>query len=90
MKEDFIEINEKAFEVNEGICRKCNEKLIKIVENKSLIDGTITFHIIKLKCPKCEKKYLDLDQAEKYDFFLTLEGASKKESLEKLTKKIIA
>jgi len=90
MKEEVLEINKEAFEVNEGICKDCNVKLLKIVENRSIFGGAISFHIIKLKCPKCGKEYLDLDQAEKYDFLLTLEKVSKEKSLDILTKKIIA
>ena len=88
LKEEKLEIGEDAFEVNEGICKDCNEKLIKIVENRSILDGTITFHIIKLKCPKCRREYLDLDQAEKYDFALLLEEAAK-QPLSILSKKMI-
>ena len=90
LKEEELEINKESFEVNEGICKDCNIKLIKIVENRSIFGGTISFHIIKLKCPKCGKEYLDLDQAEKYDFLLTLEKASKEKPLDILTKKITA
>ena len=86
-KEENLEIDEGAFEVNEGFCEDCNEKLIKIVENRSILDGTITFHIIKLKCMKCGKEYLDLSQAEKYDFLLTLEKAFK-QPIKLLSKKI--
>lgn len=75
LEEESLEIDRDAFEVNEGICKECGEKLVKVVENKSILDGAITFHIIKLKCLKCGKEYLDLDQAEKYDFLLTLKKA---------------
>ncbi len=87
LKEVKIRIDKTAFEVNEGICKKCREKLAKIVENKSILDGSMTFHIIKLKCLKCRKEYLDLDQAEKYDFLLTLEKAMN-QPLENLSEKI--
>jgi len=87
LEEENLEIDEDAFEVNEGICKDCNEKLIKIVENRSILDGAITFHVIKLKCMKCGKQYLDLDQAEKYDLLLTLEKAFK-QPLEVVSKKI--
>ncbi len=83
-----IGIDKNAFWVNEGFCKDYHEKLIKIVENKSIFDGTISFHIIKLKCPKCGKEYLDLDQAEKYDFALILEKAVK-QPLNKLSSKIL-
>jgi RNase P subunit RPR2 len=87
LKEEKLEIDREAFDVNEGICKDCNEKLTKIVENRSMLDGAVTFHIIKLRCEKCGKEYLDLDQAEKYDFLLTLEKATKK-PLDVLSKKI--
>ncbi len=82
------EIDGNVFEVNEGICKDCGEKLIKIVENRSILDGAISFHIIKLRCPNCGKEYLDLDQAEKYDFALILEKALQ-QPLDKLSKRIL-
>tara|TARA_Y100000310_G_scaffold342400_1_gene445515 strand:+ start:537 stop:845 length:309 start_codon:yes stop_codon:yes gene_type:complete len=87
LEEVDISIDKESFEVNEGICKDCNEKLTKIVENNSILQGTITFHIIKLKCDKCGKEYLDLDQAEKYDFLLSLKEAVK-QPLTTLTEKI--
>lgn len=87
LEEADIEITNSASQVNEGICEECNEKIIKVVENKSMLDGSITFHIIKLKCPNCGKEYIDLDQAEKYDFLLTLQKAIK-QPLNTLTSKI--
>ena len=87
LEEVSLDIDEEAFEVNEGVCKECGGKLIKIVENRSILDGTITFHIIKLKCQNCGKEYLDLDQAEKYDFALLLEKAVK-QPLDKLSRKI--
>jgi len=87
LKEVKIIMDKTAFEVNNGICGKCNQKLMKVVENTSILEGSMTFHIIKLKCGKCGKEYLDLDQAEKYDFLLTLEKAMK-QPLETLSKKI--
>src|SRR3989344_1856093 len=91
LEEADIKIDENASEVNEGVCKDCNENLVKIIENKNILDGAITFHIIKLKCPRCEKTYLDLNQAEKYDFLLTLEKATnQKQSLESLSKRIMS
>ncbi len=89
LRDEKLELDGSAFEVNEGVCKGCGEKLVKRVENRSILDGTITFHIIKLRCTKCGKEYLDLDQAEKYDLLLTFEKASK-ESFEVLAKKILA
>lgn len=90
-EEANIDVDENASEVNEGLCDDCNEALMKIVENKNVLDGSITFHIIKLKCPNCGKTYLDLNQAEKYNFLLALEKAMKqKQSLESLSKKIMS
>lgn len=83
-----LDINEDIFEVNDGFCKDCNGKLIKIVENKSIFDGALTFHIIKLKCENCGKEYLDLNQAEKYDLLLTFEKISKQQSIRMLSKKI--
>jgi len=84
LQEENIEIDEDSFEVNNGVC--CNEKMIKIVDNRNLFEGALTFHIIKLKCSMCGKEYMDLDQAEKYDLLLKLE----KQPIEILTKKILA
>lgn len=87
LKEIKIELDKTAFEVNNGICKKCKNKLVKIVENRNVLDGSMTFHIIKLRCEKCGKEYLDLDQAEKYDLLLALEKAMK-QPLETLSEKI--
>lgn len=86
-KEEKLEIDKDISDVNEGFCKDCNEKLVKIVENKSILEGTVTFHIIKLKCMKCGKEYLDLEQAEKYDLLLTLEKAFR-QPIESVSKKI--
>ena len=86
-EESKIEFESKSNEVNDGKCMSCNEKLVKVLENRNLLNGAITFHIIKLRCPKCKKEYLDLDEAEKYDFFLLLEKAIK-QPLDKLNRKL--
>lgn len=87
LEEESFEVDENSFEVNGGFCKECNEKLVKVVENRSLLNGAITFHIIKLKCPKCGKEYLDMEQAEKYDFLVTLEKAVQ-QPLEIVSKKL--
>lgn len=69
-------IDENSFKVAEGICPECNEKMDKIIENKSLFNGTVTFHIIKYRCGRCNKEYLDLEQAEKLDLFLIFKKLS--------------
>lgn len=46
-----------------------------------------TLHFIKLKCLKCNEKYLDLDNAKKYDLLLIL-GRAFKQSLDVLSKKV--
>ncbi len=89
LEEVELDINEDTSEVNDGVCQECNGKLIKVVENRSILDGTITFHIIKLRCSQCKKEYLDLDQAEKYDFALILEKALK-QPLDKISRRILA
>jgi len=68
-----VEIDEDSFKVSEGICQYCNEKMNKVIENKNMFDGALTFHIIKYRCQKCKKEYMDLEQAEKYDLYLSLE-----------------
>jgi ssDNA-binding Zn-finger/Zn-ribbon topoisomerase 1 len=72
-----FEVDEDSFKVSEGICPECSEKMDKIIENKNLFDGALTFHIIKYRCPKCKKEFMDLKQAEKYDFYLSLKKIKK-------------
>ena len=71
-------IDKNSFRLGEGFCPECNEKMDKIIENKNLFDGAITFHIIKYRCTKCNKQYLDLEQAEKLDLFLIINRLSRK------------
>ena len=68
-----IKIDKDSFKVNKGICPECNEKMDKVIENLNLFDGALTFHIIKFRCQKCDKEYMDLEEAEKYDLYLSLE-----------------
>ncbi len=77
---------EKAFRVDKATCPDCGIKMQKIIENKSLFDGSLTFHIIKLKCEKCKKEYLDLEQGEVYDLFLTMDKRLSKKPLGKVSK----
>lgn len=86
LEEVKFEIDKDTFEAKEGICPDCNEKFIKIVENRNVGD-LVTFHITKLKCPKCGRKYLDLNNAEKYDMLLMLEKAFR-QPINILSKKI--
>lgn len=81
LEETKLEISKNNFDVNEGICPKCNEKTIKYIDNKDLFEGALTFHIIKFKCLKCNKEYMDLNEAEKYDLFLKLEKIGKEKVL---------
>lgn len=74
---DYV-IDRTSFKLSEGICPECSQKMTKIIENKSLFDGTLTFHIIKYKCIKCNREYLDLEQAEKLDLYLIINKLSKK------------
>jgi uncharacterized protein with PIN domain len=77
LEEEELEVDSSAFDVSEGVCKDCGEKLVRVVEDRNLLDGAITFHIVKLKCEKCGKEYLDLEQSDKYDFLLSLEKAVK-------------
>lgn len=89
MEESNLSFDSGAVEVSKGFCNECNGKLVNVVENRDFLDGSISFHIIKLRCDSCGKEYLDLSQADKYDFILTLERAIKnKVSLNVLAKKI--
>ena len=87
LKEVKMKVGEKAFRVDRAICPQCGLKMHKIIENKSLFDGALTFHIIKLKCEKCEREYLDLEQAQVYDLFLIFNKTYSGKSLERLTEK---
>lgn len=82
-----LETDKEITTINEGICPKCNEKMVKYIENKSLFEGALTFHIIKFKCLKCKKEYLDLNEAQKYDLFLTLEKIGKNKVISLITEK---
>ena len=78
--------SEKAFRVDKAICPNCGTKMQKIIENKSIFDGSLTFHIIKLKCESCKKEYLDLEQAEVYDLFLTMNKHLSKKPMGEISK----
>lgn len=75
LEEVDIEFDEKIDYVDGGICPDCNREFVRIIENRDTLRGDVTFHITKLKCPKCGKTYLDLNNAEKYDLLLRLEKA---------------
>ena len=85
LEEVKSKIYKHAININEGICPKCNEKMTKYIDNKNLFEGALTFHIIKFKCLKCNKEYLDLDEAEKYDLFIKLEKIGKEKVLALIT-----
>ena len=87
-KEETVEFDSEASSVNEGYCPDCHEKLIKVVENRSVLNGALTFHIIKLRCQKCGREFLDLDQAEKYDFALLFEKIEK-EPIDVISRRIL-
>lgn len=72
-----FQIDENSLKVSEGICPECNERMDKFIENKNLFDGALTFHIIKFRCSKCKKEYMDLNEAEKYDLYLSLKKIKK-------------
>ena len=77
LEEVNIKIDENSFEVSEGICPECNEKMSKYIANFNLFDGALTFHLIKFRCDKCKKEYLDMNEAEKYDFYLLMKKQPK-------------
>ncbi len=85
-KQVYEEVKEKLeiankLQVDKSICLYCKKEMIKYKEDKSLFDGAITFHFIKLKCPQCKKEYLDLEEAKKYDLFLKLRKMGKEKAL---------
>ncbi|MFB6208711.1 MAG: hypothetical protein ABEJ56_01080 [Candidatus Nanohaloarchaea archaeon] len=69
-----VEIADDISTVEDSDCPYCDVAMERVVENHSLFDGSATFHIVKLRCPECGKEFLDLDQAEKYDAYLTLDS----------------
>ena len=81
-----IVVDKNAFKAQECICIDCGIKLEQQTKDKAILNGALTFHIIILKCPKCNKEYLNLEQAERYDFFLALEKVSKEKPLGTLIK----
>jgi len=87
LEEVDVEFDKNAGHVEGGTCPNCNEKFIKTVDNRDALGGDVTFHITKLKCPKCNKTYLDLNNAEKYDLLLRLEKAFN-QPIEVLSRKI--
>ena len=87
LEEVEMKLDEKAFRVDRSICPHCNLKMHKIIENKSLFGGALTFHIIKLRCEKCSREYLDLEQAQVYDLFLVMRKLQEK-SLYDVTERI--
>ena len=74
LEEVDVEFDKDAFHIKEGICHECNEKFVKVVEDRTIGDWA-TFHFTKLKCPKCGEVYLDLEQGKKYSIILMLEKA---------------
>lgn len=86
LEEVNIEFDKDAGHVDDGICPRCNEKFIKVVENRT-VGNWATFHITKLKCPKCSEVYIDLEQGKKNDIVLRLEKAFK-QPIDILSKKV--
>jgi len=86
MQEVEMKLDEKAFRVDKSVCPNCGLKMRKIIENKSLFEGSLTFHIIKFHCEKCDRQYLDLEQAQVYDLFLIFSKKFAGKPLENLTK----
>jgi len=58
--------------LNKLVCQNCKIKMKKLITNKNLFHGSVTFHIETFKCENCGGEYLDLKEAEKYDLFLIL------------------
>lgn len=88
-KEVKIRIKERAFRADKAVCPHCGIKMQKIIENKSLFDGSVTFHIIKFRCEKCRREYMDLEQAEKYDLYLIMSRHLSKKPLEKVSRTLM-
>ena len=87
LEEIDIEFDKDVAYIKEGVCPNCNEEFIKVVEDSDVLGGDVTFHITKLRCPKCDKKYLDLNNAEKYDLLLMLKKVFK-QPIGALSKKV--
>lgn len=84
MEEVAFDVSAGAAEVDDGVCPDCRVKMHKVVKNVSLYEGAVTFHIIELHCEKCGRSYLDLEQARKYDLYLTLKRVSPEKLAEKM------
>ncbi|MBI2543221.1 MAG: hypothetical protein HYW24_03485 [Candidatus Aenigmarchaeota archaeon] len=92
LEEVEMKLTESAFRVDRAVCPHCNLKMHKTIENKSLFEGALTFHIIKLKCEKCSREYMDLEQAQVYDLFLAVRKLKEKpiyDVAEKISQQII-
>lgn len=88
MEEVEFKVDKTSFEVEEGICPACGKEMTKVIENKSLFDGALSFHLIKFRCNLSGKEFLDLNQAKKYDLFLLLNKISSKKKLKDLTQNV--
>ena len=51
-----VQVGEHAFTIAESGCPTCSRKMKKFVEEKSLFDGFLTFHINKFRFDGCKKK----------------------------------
>ena len=67
LEEAKIELDKDVSEVNEGICKECNEKLIKIVENRSILDGAIMDNSVNCITPLSELSFRDLKNIRVFD-----------------------
>lgn len=66
-----IKVSKNAFKT-ELHCDECNIKMKKVVLDMDIPDSSITIHFEAFKCPKCEKEYLNGEQAEKLDEILVI------------------
>lgn len=88
LEEVKITIDTDSFKVYGGVCPQCKKKLSKVIVNEDLFQGAVTIHLIKFRCETCKKEYLDLEQAQKYDLFISLKKLEH-QPISNLTKRII-
>jgi uncharacterized protein with PIN domain len=86
LEEVDVEFDKNAFRVEGGTCPNCDEKFVKVVENRNIGDW-VTLHFDKLRCSKCDKEYFDLEQGKKYSVLLMLEKILR-QPMDVLSKKV--
>ena len=80
LEEIKVEVDKSAFE-GPLKCIDCGKNMIKVKSSISLPDVDITVHFKIWKCSKCNREYLDGDQAKKLDMLLEFENILKEKTV---------